>query len=406
MKFTYQARTPSGEIQSGIIEASSRESAFNILKDHNLFIISLNEEYIPVYAKKIRLFDRIPKKEVIYFSRQLAIMFKSKVPLIEIFQTIVKQTKNASLRDIITKISEEVEGGSSLSDALSAYPSIFSSFYVNMVKAGEASGKLNDVFIYLADYLEKEGKLKSKIAGAFVYPGFISMVFIIVIYVIAIMVVPTLTQVLTTTGKELPPLTKFVIGFSDFLRTKGWMVILGIIIFVGAVFYTFKKSEKIRSKFFTIILSVPLLSGFLKKIYLARIALNFSTLVSGGIPVAQALDITGQVVGNPVYKGIIMETKEGVKKGQKISDILEQYPQYISPLFYQMVVVGEKTGTMDTSLVNIVGFYEEETDRSLESFAKLLEPVMIIILGLLVAGLIAAVLLPIYSGLGTTGTGG
>ncbi|MCX6760430.1 MAG: type II secretion system F family protein [Candidatus Nealsonbacteria bacterium] len=405
MRFTYQARTSSGEIQSGIIEASSRESAFNILKDHSLFIISLNEEFIPVYAKKIKLFDRVPKKEIIYFSRQLAIMFKSRVPLVEIFQTIIKQTKNTALRDIILKISEGVEGGSSLSDALSAYPSVFSSFYVNMVKAGEASGKLNEVFVYLADYLEKEGKLRSKITGAFVYPGFITVVFVIVIYVISVMVIPTLSQVLVSTENELPLLTKFVFGFSDIVRTKGWMIILGVVLFVGGIYYAFKKNEKLRNSFFTTILMTPLIGGFLKKIYLARIALNFSTLVSGGIPVAQALEITGQVVGNPVYKGIILETKEGVKKGQKISSVLERYPKYISPLFFQMIVVGEKTGTLDSSLVNVISFYEEETDRALESFAKLLEPIMIIILGLLVGGLIAAVLLPIYSGLGTTSGG-
>lgn len=404
MRFVYQARTPSGEIQSGIIEASSRDSAFNILKDHNLFIISLNEELVPVYAKKIKLFDRIPKKEIIYFSRQMAIMFKSKVPLIEIFQTIAKQTKNTALRDVILKISEEVEGGSKFSSALSSHPNVFSTFYVNMVKAGEASGKLSEVFIYLADYLEKEGKLKAKISGAFVYPGFITIVFVIVIYVIAIMVIPTLSQVLTSSGKELPPLTKFVIGFSDTVRTKGWMIILGIAILAGGIYYLFKQSEKLKSSFFTVLLSVPLISGFLKKIYLARIALNFSTLVSGGIPVAQALEITGQVVGNPVYRRIINEARDEVKKGQKISSVFEHYPQYISPLFYQMIVVGEKTGTLESSLINVVGFYEEETDRALESFAKLLEPIMIIILGLLVAGLIAAVLLPIYSGLGTTGS--
>lgn len=404
MRFTYQARTPAGVIQSGIIEASSRDAAFDILKDHNLFIISLNEEIVPVYAKKIRFFDRIPKKEVVYFSRQLAIMFKSKVPLMEIFQTIVKQTKNQALRDVIMKVSEEVEGGSTLSDALASYPSVFSSFYVNMVKAGEASGKLNEVFMYLADYLEKEGKLRSKITGAFIYPGFISVVFVIVIYVISIMVIPTLTEVLTSTEKELPFLTTFVIGASEIVRTKGWMIILGMILLAGALYYIFKRFEGLRTGFFTFILRVPVISGFLKKIYLARIALNFSTLVSGGIQITQALEITGQVVGNPVYKDIIMEARDEVKKGQKISFILEHYPQYISPLFYQMIVVGEKTGTLDSSLLNIVDFYEEETDRALESFTKLLEPVMIIILGLLVGGLIAAVLLPIYSGLGTTGS--
>jgi len=406
MRFTYQARNSSGEIQSGIIEASSRESAFDILKNHSLFIISLNEEIIPVYAKKIKLFDRIPKKEIVYFSRQLAIMFKSKVPLIEIFQTVVKQTKNAALREIIMKVSEQVEGGSNLSAALSGHPNIFSTFYVNMVKAGEASGKLNEVFMYLADYLEKEAKLRAKITGAFVYPGFITVVFVVVIYVISVMVIPTLSQVLVSTGNELPPLTRFVFWFSDLVRTKGWMLIIGVVILIGGIYYFFKRNEKLRNSFFTVILMTPLISGFLKKIYLARIALNFSTLVSGGIPVAQALEITGQVVGNPVYKRIINEVRDEVKKGQKISYVLGRYPQFISPLFYQMIVVGEKTGTLDTSLVNVVGFYEEETDRALESFARLLEPAMIIILGLLVGGLIAAVLLPIYSGLGTTGTGG
>jgi len=397
MRFNYQARNKTGEIQTGIVEASSRETAFNVLKTHGLYVTVLEgTETVPFFAKKLKFFERVTKKDIVLFSRQASIMFKSNVPIVETFKVIAKQTRKSVFKEKILKLGEEIEGGTSLSKTLSIYPKLFSPFYINMVKSGEASGKLSDVFIYLADYLEREQNFRSKITGAMIYPIFVLIVFVSVVAIIMVYVIPQLTEVLEGTGQELPAITKVVVAMSNFLKEKWWLVLL--IIFVLAIaLFQFSRSKQGKKFFDWNLLRVPLLGSFLKKLYLARFALNLSTLISGGLPIAQALEITGEVVGNDRYKKIIFETMDKVKRGDPISSVLEQYPNLIFPLFYQMVTVGEKTGTLDSSLKNVVVFFQNDVDRGLDNFVRLLEPIFIVLLGGVVAGLMGAVLLPLYS---------
>ncbi len=397
MKFNYQARTAAGEIQAGIIDASSREAAFDVLKARQLFVTALSEFAPRFYTKKISFLQFITRKDIVIFSRQMAIMMKSKVPLTEIFQTLADQSGKPGLREKILKISEEIEGGSPLSKALSLYPKLFSVFYVNMVKSGEASGKLSDVFSYLADYLEREHLLRSKIQGAMIYPAFVLVVFLVVTSIMTVYVIPQLGAILKESKQELPWVTKFVMAVSDFMRNNLFIVFL---VFAGlaAFLYFFPKTKPGKSFFDKNLLRVPGLKIFLQKMYLSRIALNLSTLISGGIPITQCLEITGEVVGNNVYRALLLKTRDGVKSGESMSLILERYNNIVTPFFYQMVVVGEKTGTVGESLTNIVDFYQAEIDRTLDNFIKLLEPIFIVVLGLVVAGLVGAVLLPLYSG--------
>ena len=397
MKFNYQARSKTGEIQSGMVEASNREAAFNVLKTHGLYVTILQEtSAIPFYAQKLKFIERVSKKDIVLFSRQISIMFKSNVPIVESFKAIAKQTRKSVFREKILKLAEEIEGGSSLSKALSLYPKLFTSFYVSMVKSGEASGKLSDVFLYLADYLEKEYTFRSKIKGAMVYPLFILVVFMAVVALIMIYVIPQLSEVLKGTGQELPLATRIVMAISGFLK-KGWWFVL--IVLIGSIvgIYFFVKSKTGKKFFDRNLMKLPILGSFLKKLYLGRCALNLSTLISGGVPISQALQITGEVVNNDLYKELLFETRDQVKKGETISSVLEKYPSLVFPLFYQMITVGEKTGSLDTSLMNVVDFYQEDVDRSLDNFVRLLEPIFIIILGGVVAGLMGAVLMPLYS---------
>jgi len=397
MKFNYQARTRTGEIQTGVVEASSREAAFNVLKSHNLYVTALEEtESIPFYARKLKLFDITTKKDVVFFSRQASIMFKSNVPIVETFRTIAKQTRKPGFKEKILKLAEEIEGGTPLSKALSMYPKLFSPFYINMVKSGEASGKLSEVFMYLAGYLEREQEFRGKIKGAMVYPVFVLIVFVAVVAIIMVYVIPQLSEVLKGTGQELPTITRVVIAISAFLKEKWWLVFLILLGLILAL-VQFARSKTGKKFFDRNLLKVPLLGNFLKKLFLARFALNLSTLISGGLPIAQALEITGEVVGNDTYKKIILETRNRVKRGERMSSVLEHYPNLIFPLFYQMITVGEKTGTLDTSLKNVVVFYQQDVDRSLDSFVRLLEPIFIIILAGVVAGLMGAVLMPLYN---------
>ena len=395
MKFNYQARTKTGQIQSGMVEATSRESALNVLKSSNLFVTILEEVSPPFYAKRLAFFERVPRKDIVAFSRQLAIMFKSEIPPVEVLTTLAQQIKNPAIREKIFDMVEKIEGGNSMSKTFSLYPQLFSSFYVNMVKSGEVSGKLSEVFSYLADYLEKEYDFNSKVKGALIYPVFILAVFLGVVGIIVFFVVPQLSQFLTETNQAVPGITRALLAGSSFLRAWGWLLLLLPIIAAFPIYFYYKTKEG-QTFFDKNLLRVPLLGNFLKGIYLARLSLNLSTLISGGLPIVQALEITSDVVGNEVYRSIILDTSEGVKRGVPISLLLARHPNEFPPLVIQMFVVGEKTGRMEASLKNMVDFYQKEVDRALTNFMRLLEPVLILVFGLLVGLLMASVMLPVY----------
>jgi len=397
MKFNYQARSKKGEMQTGTVEASSREAALALLQRHNLFVTLLEraEEGGAFYARKIKLFERVSKKDIVNFSRQLSLMFKSKIPLVAALNSIASQTKNPGFREKILALSQEVEAGTLFSQALSSYPKLFSTFYISMVKSGEASGTLSESLTYLADHLEREYHLFSKIQGAMIYPILIVVVVIGVLVMMMFFVVPSMTKVLLETGQELPFVTKAVIALSDFLRSWGWLLflaILGVGIFLFRHFKTVE-GKKLKDKY---LLKIPMVSSFLRMIYLSRFAENLSTLIGGGLPIVNALEITGEIVGNDVYQTIIFQVRDEVKKGEKISSILAKYPTEFPPILTQMVTVGEKTGTLDESLMNVVDFYHKEVERSIDNLLSILEPVMVIFLGGIVAGLMGAILLPLY----------
>jgi len=396
MKFNYQARSKKGEVQTGMVEASSREAAIVLLQGHNLFVTFLEPaETKSFYAKKIKIFERVSKKDVVNFSRQLALMFKSKIPLVQSLHSIAEQTRNPGLREKILIISQEVEGGTRFSQALSVHPKLFSTFYVSMVKAGEASGTLSESLTYLADHLEREYHLQSKIQGAMIYPALIIVVVIGVLVMMMYFVIPNMTKVFTETDQDLPAITKIVIALSNFMRAWGWLVFL---LSIGGIIGFLRYSRTAEGKAIKdrIFLRIPFIGSFLRMTYLSRFAENLSTLIAGGIPIAQSLEITGEIVGNYVYQQIVFEIKEEVIRGENMSKVLARYPDAFPPILTQMVAVGEKTGTLDQSLMSVVDFYRKEVERSIDNLLSILEPVMVIFLGGIVAGLMGAILLPLY----------
>jgi len=396
MKFNYQARNKKGEISSGVVEASSKTAAIVLLQKQGLYVTILEEtERLPIYARRIKIFERISKKDIVLFSRQLSIMFKSKVPLVETLQILATQTQNPDLKEKIFKLSEEVEGGTSLSGALNKYPKIFSSFYVSMIKAGEASGTLSESLEYLAKHLEREYRLTSKIRGAMIYPALILSFALIVLLLMIFFVIPQLAEVLKESGQELPAITKIVMDSSDFFKKWSWIFLgLGIALIVFVLRYY--RTRKGKRFFDGLFLGTPAIGPFLKMVYISRFAENLSTLISGGLPIAQALEITGNIVDNSIYKEIIFTTRDRVRKGEPISSTLAQAPNLFPPMFCQMTLVGEKTGTLDKTLMDVVSFYQEETDRAIDALLSVLEPLLIMFLGLIVGGLMFAILMPLY----------
>jgi type IV pilus assembly protein PilC len=402
MQFNYQARTKQGEIKVGVVEATSREVALDLLEKYGLFVTVLEEATtVPIYQRKIKLFNRIPQVEVVNFTRQAAILFKARIPIVEIFYTLGRQTKNQLFKEKIMDIAEAVEGGTSLSAALARHPKIFNQFFISIVKSGEVSGELPEILDYLADHLERDHDFNSTIRGAMIYPALVLLVIFVVMAMMFLYVIPNLGKIITEMGAEPPLATRIVLSMSNFFRSWGLLLTIIFILFIIGIF-RFYKSERGKKIFDKAFLRFPIIGGFIQKVALTRLAENLATLISGGVPITQSLEVTADIVGNDVFKTIILEARDGVKKGETISSILEKYPEFVPPLFSQMTLVGERAGQISPALKSICSFYQKDVDRTLENFVSFLEPVMIIFLGLVVGGLMVAVLMPIYQiGLGS-----
>jgi type IV pilus assembly protein PilC len=397
VKFNYQTKTKEGETQTGVVEAGSKEAAIETLQRHDLVVVFLEGlSEAPIYTRSLKIFQRIKSKEITIFYRQLAILFEASVSPLDALRILAEQTSNQLFKDLIFEVEVDVRGGETLSSAMSKRPKVFSPFYVNVVKAGEATGKLHEVLRYLADHAEREYNLTFKVKGAFTYPMAILSMFLVVGTLMMIFVVPQLTSMLKEMGTELPITTKILISVSGFIKSFWWLL---AIIFVGAALGIMRatKTEKGRHVIDILKLKIPVFKGLFQKIYLARFSENFRTLLAGGIPILKALDITSTVIGNSVYEKIIQEAKDRVKVGKTIASAFSGYPKQFTPMLTQMVAVGEKTAALEPILDKVALFYQQEVDRMVSNMTQLIEPMMILVLGGAVGFLVASILMPIYN---------
>lgn len=403
MKFQYTARTREGKLESDVIESPSLEAAVSILQNQQLIIIDIRpfeEEGNPVFdvlTKQFNaIFNRIKNEDIVLFSKQMAVLIQAKVPLVQSLRVMAKQTENPNFSIIIGAVADDVDAGTVFSRALSKYPKVFSDFFIQMTRSGEISGRLEETLTYLSDYINKQYLLNSKARGAMIYPAFIVSAFIIVGILMLIFVIPNLTSILVESGQKLPFVTRFLIGAADFTKKWGWLVfvILGGMIYFAIM--SIKKSPEWRYAYDGLKLRLPIFGTLLKKIYLARFSETLSTLASAGIAISQSLEITADVVGNSVYRRIILEADEAVRKGSNISVVFARYPE-ILPMVTQMIAIGEQTGKLDSILKQIAAFFTEEVNRAFDNIVNLIEPILIVVLGAGVGILVAAILLPIYN---------
>ena len=396
MQFKYKARTPAGEPREGLIEARTIDAAIETLHRTNLIVTEIKPSEETSFLKtNLKIFGGIKQRDVVIFSRQLSTLFQAKVPVMQSLRTLAAETGNAQFQKIIGEILDDVSGGSSLSQSMVKHPEAFSRFYISMIRAGEESGKLEEIFNYLADYLERSYTLTSKARNALMYPTFVFLAFIGVIVVMLIVVIPRLTSIFSELGQEVPIYTKIIIAASSFLQHYGvfLLVFLAVLAVVG---WRFLKTQRGIEVFDEIKIRVPIVGLLMKKIYLARLTDNLSTLILAGIPIIRALEITADVVVNEVYRKIIFDAAESVKAGNTISHSFDKYRE-IPALVTQMIRIGEESGKLDLILKNTSGFYQRDVDNLLENFVSLIEPILIVILGIGVGGLVAAVLVPLYN---------
>lgn len=396
--FEYRARDNNGDIRQGVIEAGSQEGAVDTLHQANLIVVSIHEKAQPLLVR-LHVGGKVRQKDLVIFSRQISTLFEAQIPVVQSLKTLAAETHKKNLRKVISQVLDDITGGLSLSQAMGKHPLIFSSFYINLVRSGEESGKLQDVFTYLADYTERAYYITSKVRNAMIYPAVVLFTFFVVLGLMMVVVVPRLATIFTETGQELPFYTQAILAFANFLRTWGLLVIFFIIVGVVVVVRWAKTAEG-KLFFDRLLVRIPIIGKLFQKLYTARLTDNLKTLISGGIPILRALSVTADVVGNEVYKTALNDAVESVKAGNTISSAFERTPE-IPILVTGMIRVGEASGRLDFILQSIARFYQREVDTTVDNLVALIEPLLILFLGGAVAVLVSSIMIPLYNLIGS-----
>lgn len=394
--YFYKAKDRGGAATDGVIDAASVEAAADILMAKKLTVIDISlkprKSYLSFFT--FILSKKVPIKDLVIFFRQMAVMLNANMPLVRALRILIKQNQNEYFRTVLAGLADEVDGGSTLSAAMEFYEDIFSKFFVNIIRSGETSGRLSEVMNYLADQKEKDYDLESKVRGAMLYPAFIVTVLIVVAFIVITFVVPNITAVLIESGATLPILTRILIESSNFLRSYWWLIMLVVAALIGGGIYEIRTPPG-RALFDEIKLRLPIFGLIYRNIYLVRICRSFATLVKGGVPIAISLVIVRDVVDNVVYERVLDEASRSVEEGNQISESFLTSP-YIPSIMSQMVMVGEESGKLEEILERIADFYSREIDNTVRNLSNLIEPIIMVVLGVAVGLFVAAVILPMW----------
>lgn len=396
MLFKYEAITNTGERKVGSVDASTRDLAIAAIQRRGLIVSSVEESEKKKSWKDISFFGSTVKmKDIVLMSRQISTLFEAQVSALKAFNLLATNTENKALVKILNIVANDIQSGSNISTSLSKHPDIFSVFYVNMVKAGEESGKLTQTFSYLADYLDRQYQLTSKTKNALIYPGFVIGVFFLVMIMMFTFIVPKLADIIKESGQAIPLSTKIIIGISDIIINYWIFIIMG---FVALFIYIIKLFSSDRGKRYMdhLKISFPIVKNIYLKLYLSRVADNMDTMISSGISILRAIELTSAVVGSVVFENIMKDVSEQVKSGSSLSDAFSRHPE-IPTIMVGMIGVGEETGSLGNILKTLGHFYTREVNDAVDTLVSLIEPIMIVALGLGVGVLLSSVLMPIYN---------
>jgi len=392
--YEYTARNAAnGQIQKGQLDVSSQSEVSNYLRKNRLILVSVREA-----PKQIKLSlpgaQRIKTRDVVIFTRQFATMINAGLPLVQSLTILAQQTENKALAEITRSVVYDVESGNTLADAFSKHPRAFSDLYVNMVAAGEAGGILDTILLRLATFLEKSDALMRKVKGALVYPGVIMSVAAIAIAVLLIFVIPVFQNLFASVNLDLPLPTRIVIGLSDILIGYWWAVLgtVGAIVFAIRRYYGTSGGRKTID---SLLLRAPVLGDLLRKSAVSRFTRTLGTLISSGVSILEGLEITAKTAGNMVIHDAVMASRQSIAGGDTIAAPLEK-SKVFPPMVISMIAVGEQTGGLDEMLTKIADFYDEEVDVAVGALLSLMEPMMIVVLGVVVGGMVVAMYLPIF----------
>jgi len=389
--FTYSARTLTGELQSGTIDLPSREEVVAYLRRQRLIPVKVEEKKSQF---ELSIGSGIGTRQIVIFTRQFATMINSGLPLVQSLDILAKQTESKALRKVIEQVLYDVEAGNTLADSMRKHPKAFSELYVNMVAAGEAGGILDVILLRLATFLEKADALRRKIKGAMIYPAVIMVVAAAAVATLLIFVIPTFENMFASAGVPLPLPTRLVIELSRLLQSYWWAIGGAIVLLVVAIRQIYKTPAG-QLAIDRLLLRIPLIGSLLRKAAIARFTRTLGTLVSSGVSILDGLEITARTAGNRVLHDAIMSSRASIAGGETISEPLKRSGVF-PPMVVQMINVGEQTGGLDEMLTKIADFYDDEVDSAVEALLAAMEPLMIVVLGVVVGGMIVAMYLPIF----------
>lgn len=396
MQFSYNAVDDKGSDRSGTIDAVNIDVAIAALQRRGLIIAKIDPvEQKLSFKSQIPLFSGIKGSDIVMLSRQMTTLFEAQVSALRAFQLLASEARTPQLAEKLSLIAGDIQAGSQISAALSRHPEVFSNFYVNMVRAGEESGKLDETFAYLADYLDRNYEITAKAKNALIYPAFIVGTFVIVIGLMMTLVIPKLAAMLAEVGQAVPIYTRVVIGISNVFAN--YVLLWGaLLILAGFFLFRYVRTESGQVVFSAARLKVPIIGGIYKKLFLSRVADNLSTMLRSGIQMLRGLEITGSVVEDPTYERVLREAAIDVKAGSPVSEAFRKHPE-IPGIVVAMIKIGEETGNMGAILDSIARFYRREVNNAVDTLVSLIEPFMIVSLAVGVAILLASVLVPIYN---------
>lgn len=398
--YIWTGKTRDGKKQKGELTAKSKDDVISTLRKQNIMVTSVASR-AKKFSINLSLGSGISDKDIVVFTRQFATMIDAGLPLIQCLDILAKQTENKAFASAINDIRQNVESGSTYADALKKHPRIFNDLYANMVAAGELGGILDTILNRLSKYIEKSMKLKRQIRAALVYPSTIVGVAIVVIVVLLVWVIPIFAKMFTDFGGVLPLPTRMVIGASNFMENN-------IIYIVGATgalvfgLHRFYKTQSGRKTIDRLVLILPIFGMLMRKIAVAKFTRTLGTLISSGVPILDGLDIVAKTSGNKIVEEALYETKRSISEGKTLAEPLEQ-TKVFPPMVVQMIAVGETTGALDTMLSKIADFYDEEVDSTVGNLTALLEPMLMIFLGVVIGVIVVAMYLPIFKLAGSIG---
>ncbi|OGG63033.1 hypothetical protein A2766_04220 [Candidatus Kaiserbacteria bacterium RIFCSPHIGHO2_01_FULL_58_22] len=394
--FTYRAVDQEGAERQGTIDAVNIDVAIAALQRRGLVISAIEPEEPKLSPwSRISFFDRVTNADIVMVSRQVTTLFEAQVSALKAFRLLAAEARTPKLAEKLSAVANDIQSGSSISAALSRHPDVFSPFYINMVRAGEEAGKLDETFSFLADYLDRNYEITQKARNALIYPAFIVLTFLVVMGLMMTLVIPNLASMLSEVGQDVPVVTKVVIGISGFL-TRYILLFLFLLVAGGVFMYRFSRTEGGREMLSRARLQVPAVGGIYKKLFLSRIADNLSTMLKSGVQVLRGLEITGSVVGDAVYEKVLIAAASDVKGGLPVSEAFRKHPE-VPGIVVVMLKIGEETGNMGHILDTMARFYRREVNLAVDTLVGLIEPFMIVMLAVGIAALLASVLLPIYN---------